>query len=116
MASWSASLISPRLRLRVIGVSMPPGWIEFTRMLAVPYSSAAVFVIPRTANLAAEVGRHLLAEVVEDIAEHDLGALADEAPNLRLALTPGSAGDDRDLAVEPSHGPGRYAALPCRAR
>ena len=33
----------------VIGVAMPPGWIEFTRIPALPYSSAAVLVMPRTA-------------------------------------------------------------------
>src|ERR1700741_1911604 len=37
----------------VIGVRTGPGWMEFTRILSRPRSSAAVFVRPRTAHLLA---------------------------------------------------------------
>ena len=50
----------------------------------------------------AEVGRHPLAEVVEHVPEHDPCTLGDEQLRLGLALTPGRAGDQRDLAVEPA--------------
>src|SRR5438094_6153662 len=34
-----------------MAVSMAPGWMELTRMLYCPNSSAATLVMPRTANL-----------------------------------------------------------------
>ena len=45
---YSVPLVGSR-----IGVSMKPGWIELTRMPAVPQCSAAFFVSVRTAPLAA---------------------------------------------------------------
>ncbi len=57
------------------------------------------------AGLLAEPGRHGRAPVVQHVAEHHLGALGDEVPHVRLAHAPGAAGDQRDLAVEPAHGP-----------
>jgi hypothetical protein len=42
--------------------------------------------------------------VVEDVADHDLGALRREQPGLGRALAPGSPADQRDLARQPSGG------------
>jgi hypothetical protein len=36
-----------------MGVSITPGWMEFIRMPALPYSSAAFLVVPLTASLEA---------------------------------------------------------------
>ena len=44
-------------------------------------------VVVHVDGVVAEVGRDLLAEVVEHVAEHDLGALRDEQPDLGLTLT-----------------------------
>src|SRR5262249_61593509 len=40
------------------GVSMIPGWIEFTRIPNGPSSRAAPFVMPRTAHLLAPYAKH----------------------------------------------------------
>ena len=57
----------------------------------------------------AEPGGDRRAPVVEHVAEHHPRALGDEVPHVRLAHAPGAAGDQRDLAVEPAHGPSRSA-------
>ena len=63
----------------------------------------------------ADVLRHCLAQVVEHVAQNDLGAFARQQARLGLALATcgsrddrlanagGPARDDRDLAIEPTH-------------
>ena len=51
----------------------------------------------------ADVLGHLLAEVVEHVAQHDLGALAGEDTGFGLTLPARCSGDDGHLAVESSH-------------
>ena len=68
----------------------------------VPLALAA-HVVVQVDGLAAEVGRHLLAEVVEDVAEHDLGSLGGEEAGLGLALAPGPTRDERNLPVQSAH-------------
>ncbi len=51
---------------------------------------------------AAELGRDLGAARVVEVADDDLGALLDEPPHRRQPDAGASAGDDRDLAVQPS--------------
>ena len=48
LAMFSRLKVTP-----LITVSMPPGWIEFTRMPWRPSSIAAVLVMPRTAHFEA---------------------------------------------------------------
>ena len=50
-----------------------------------------------------EVGGELGAVVVEHVTDEHARAFGDERLRLGRALTTGGAGDDRDLAVEPSH-------------
>ena len=55
------------------------------------------------AGRVAELGGHGLALLVEHVAEHHLGPLGGEQPGLGLALAPGCARHDHDLAVETPH-------------
>ena len=50
-----------------------------------------------------EIGGDLLAEVVEDVAEHDLRPLGHELARLRLTLAARRARDDRDPPLELAH-------------
>ena len=70
---------------------------------ALPFVFAA-HVVVEVDGVVAEVGRDLLAEIVEHIAEDDLGAFRDEQPHVLLTLAARAAGDDRYLAVQPAHG------------
>src|SRR2546430_4829328 len=45
----------------------------------------------------------LLAQVVEDVTQHDLGSLGSEELGLGLALSPGRPRDQRHLSVESAH-------------
>src|SRR5438094_7667994 len=54
-------------------------------------------------RLAPHVGGDLVAEVVQHIAEHHLGALAHEATDLGRALSAGAPCDDRHLPIESAH-------------
>ena len=49
----------------------------------------------------AELGGELLTLVVEDVTEHDHGALRDHGPGVALAHAPGGAGDQGDLPLQP---------------
>ena len=49
-----------------------------------------------------------LALVVEDVADHDLGALADEHPCMRGTHAPSAAADERNFSVHASHDATRY--------
>ena len=68
-------------------------------------------VVQVPAGLLAELGGHVAALVVEHVAEDHPRALGDEVPHMGLAHAPGAPGDQRDLAVEPAHGPLRYDLL-----
>ena len=79
-----------------------------------PVVLAGDVVMGVPAGLLAELGRHRRALVVSHVAEHHPGALGDEVPHVGLAHAPGAPGDQRDLAVEPAHGPPRTASPPCQ--
>ena len=70
-----------------------------------PVAVAGDVVVGVPAGLLAEPGRHRRALVISHVAEHHPGALGDEVPHVGLAHAPGAARDQRDLAVEPAHGP-----------
>ena len=51
----------------------------------------------------ADLVRHLLGRLEIDVADQDLGALAREQPAILRAQPRAAAGDQRDLAFDPSH-------------
>ena len=55
------------------------------------------------ARSVADVVGQRLALVVEDVADHDLGALLDEHPCVRGTHAAGAAADERNLSVHASH-------------
>src|SRR4051794_36299428 len=54
------------------------------------------------AEVAAEVGPRPVERVLVTVADHDRGALGQEAPSARQPDAGGAAGHDRDLALQPS--------------
>ena len=55
-------------------------------------------------HVAAEVGGQFPALFLQDVAEDHLGALGEEAADMGLAHPARTAGDQRHLAVESTHG------------
>ncbi len=68
-----------------------------------PVVLAGHVLVDVAAVVLAQLIRQRLALVVQQVTEHDLRALGDEVPRVRLAHAPRAARDQRDLPVQTAH-------------